>query len=169
MKRIALYTLAATLIILLPIAPPTRASDKKGRGAAAAVKAFYAFHFKHNFDYTERGLRQRRRCLDEGLYKLLTAELKRSKESTGRNEAPDLNGDPFTNSQEYPNGFRIGKSEQDARKATVEVVFVWKEKDRVIDERRIRVEAQRHGASWKIANIYSGEDEGLVKFLKRQS
>jgi len=168
MKRTALFNLAATLIILLPIASSGKAYDKKGLNAAATVKAFYAFHFKHNFDYTERGLEHRRRWLDENLYKLLTAELKRSEQSTAQNEAPEMNGDPFTNAQEYPNAFRIGKSEQDSRKATVEVIFVWKEKNRVIDERRIRVEALRYGATWKIANIIAGEDDDLVKFLKRQ-
>ena len=106
--------------------------------------------------------------MDENLYRLLIAELKRSKQSTGQNEAPRLNGDPFTNSQEYPNGFRIEKSEQDDKKATVEVVFVWKEKNGVIDEKRIKVEASRRGAIWKIANINAGEGDGLVEFLKRQ-
>jgi hypothetical protein len=168
MKRKALFYLAAILMVLPPIASLSDASNKKGLDAAATVKAFYAFHFKHNFDYTERGLEQRRRWLDENLYKLLTAELKRSKQSASQNEAPELNGDPFTNSQEYPSAFRIAKSEQGLRKATVEVVFVWKEKDRVIDEKRIRVDVLRHGASWKIANINAGEEGDLVKFLNRQ-
>jgi hypothetical protein len=167
MKRIAQFNLAGALILSLSIFCFSKEPINKNTGAAATVRAFYAFHFKHDFDYTEQGLKRRRRWLDAELYKLLISESKKSQKSTEQNEAPDLNGDPFTNSQEYPTGYRIGKSEQAAKEATVEVILVWKEKNKVIDEKRIRVQLARSAEGWKITNIIAEGDDDLVKFLKR--
>src|SRR5215216_6070498 len=163
MKRLALFNLAWALMLSLSILCLSKELNRKNTAVASTVKAFYAFHFKHNFDYTERGLKQRQRWLDESLYKLLIAESKRSQETTKQDEAPDLNGDPFTNSQEYPNSFRIGKVEQDGKNATVEVIFVWKEKNKGIDQKRVRVQLARSAESWKIANIIAEGDDDLVK------
>ena len=167
MKRIALFNLAGALILSLSTFCFSKEPISKNAGAAATVKAFYAFHFKHNFDYTEPGLKQRRRWLDAGLYKLLIAEVKGSHDSSRQDEAPDLDGDPFTNSQEYPNSFRIGKSEQDGKEATVEVTFVWKEKNKVVATKQVRVQLAKSADSWKITNIIAEGDDDLVKFLKR--
>src|SRR4051812_16103393 len=127
MKRLVMLNLAVALVLSLPIFCSGQGLNKDA-DAVAAVKAFYAFHFSHKFDYTERGLRQRRRWLDESLYKLLIAEVKGQHDSARQDEVADLDGDPFTNSQDYPDSFRVGKAQQDARKATVEVTFLWIEK-----------------------------------------
>lgn len=171
MKYRATFRLALIALILLPVVSFGKEPINKRSDAAATVRAFYAFHFKHNYDYLEPALKQRRRWLDENLYKLLLAELKKSEESTKRNEVPDLNGDPFTNSQEYPNSFQIGKSKQTADRAIVEVFFIWKEKRKVIDKKRVEVELVNRNNAWKISNIISKAEEhgDLLQFLNRSN
>jgi hypothetical protein len=161
--------LFVTLLIFLPVVSFSQLADKASADAAATVKAFYTFHFKNKFDYSRQGLRQRQRWLDATLYQLLLAELKRSDASTKKNEAPELNGDPFTNSQEYPNSFRIGDTRQEYAKAIVEIVFVWQDKGKVTDEKSIEVELSKAKTVWKISNIMNKTDSDgdLLHFLKR--
>jgi hypothetical protein len=159
--------LAIALCLLLPVAGVSQLSNKSSADAAATVKAFYHFHFKNRFDYSAQGLKRRQRWLDARLYQLLLAEDKKSKSK--KDEAPDLNGDPFTNSQEYPNTFRIGDTREEYGKALVEVVFVWQEKGKLIDERSIEVELSKAKNLWKISNIIdkSSPDGNLLHFLQR--
>jgi hypothetical protein len=154
------------LLAILPIASSGQAPGNQAADPVTTVKGFYAFHFKHKFDYSAPGLRLRRRWLDDSLYRLLLAELKKPVKN---DEPPDLEGDPFTNSQEYPTSFRVGSSKADGNKTTVEVFFVWKEKGKLVDERRIEVELLKSPGGWKIANIVSGDGDDLLKFLKRTS
>jgi hypothetical protein len=158
---------AIALCLFLPVAGIGQLSNKSSADAAATVKAFYNFHFKNKFDYSARGLKRRQRWLDAKLYQLLLAEDKKSKAK--KDEAPELNGDPFTNSQEYPNTFRIGDTRQEYEKAFVEVVFVWQEKGKVIDERSLEVELSKARNLWKISNIInkSSADGNLLHFLQR--
>jgi hypothetical protein len=158
---------ALVFCLLLPVAGVGQLSNKSSAAAAASVKAFYTFHFKNKFDYSAQGLKRRQRWLDAKLYQLLVAEDKKAKAK--KDEAPELNGDPFTNSQEYPNTFRIGDTRQEYEKAFVEVVFVWQEKGKVIDERSIEVELSKAGTLWKISNILdkSSPDGNLLHFLQR--
>jgi hypothetical protein len=163
------FKLFVTLLVFLPVISFSQLPDKASAAAAATVKAFYTFHFKNRFDYSRQGLRQRQRWLDATLYQLLLAELKKSDASTKKNEVPDLDGDPFTNSQEYPNSFHIGDTKQEYAKAIVEVVFVWQDKGKVIQERSIEVELSKSKNGWKISNIIdkADSDGDLLHFLKR--
>jgi hypothetical protein len=161
------HCLFAALLLLLPVAVSGQQSKAKSADAVATVKAFYTFHFAHKFDYTLRGLPQRRKWLDAGLSNLLVAELKKP---VKKDEVPELDGDPFTNSQEYPTTFRIGNTKESGANASVEIIFIWKEKDKVIDEKGVEVVLVKAKNVWKIANIISGKepDDDLLHFLKRK-
>jgi hypothetical protein len=161
------FCLLAALLVILSATSLSQTPANKGMDAAATVKAFYAFHFAHKFDYSRRGLLQRRKWLDEPLYKALVAEINRP---TKLDEVPDLDGDPFTNSQEYPNSFRIGNTKQEASKATVNVIFVWSEKGKVLEEKGLAVELVKSNNLWKIANLISHADPDgdLLRFLQRK-
>ena len=161
-------TLFGIVLLLLPIVGWSRPPEKN-LNAASTVKAFYTFHFKNKFDYSAQGLRLRHKWLDEALYRLLLLELKKSEASSRKNEVPELNGDPFTNSQEYPTTFRIGTATETSTSAKVAVFFIWKEQDKVIDEKRIEVELAKSRLSWKISNIIAKVDpyDDLLQFLKR--
>jgi hypothetical protein len=159
--------LLVTLLLFLPVAGFSQLSNKTSADAAATVKAFYTFHFKNKFDYSAQGLKRRQRWLDATLYQLLLAEDKKARAK--KDEAPDLDGDPFTNSQEYPTSFRIGDTRQEYEKAFVEVVFLWEDKGKVVDERSIEVELSKAKNLWKISNIIdkTSQDGDLRHFLKR--
>ncbi|MEW6127427.1 MAG: DUF3828 domain-containing protein [Acidobacteriota bacterium] len=159
-------TIRALLLVIFFSFAISGKSNPVQAGATATVKAFYAYHFAHKFDYSKRGLLQRRKWLDDTLYKLLVAEVSKP---TKADEAPEMNGDPFTNSQEYPTTFRIGNTNESAAKATIQVIFIWKEQGKVIDERPVDVELVKNKNLWKIANIISGSepDDNLLQFLQR--
>lgn len=168
MKYKKLLMFLGLLTGFLPFAGSGTEAKVKSADAVATVKAFYTYHFAHKFDYTLRGLPQRRKWLDATLYKLLVAELKKP---TKKDEAPDLNGDPFTNSQEYPTTFRIGNTKESGTTASVEIIFIWKEKGKVIDESGVEVILAKAQNLWKISNIISSKepDGDLLKFLQRTS
>lgn len=164
MKIKLIFLTAAMFIASLPLTSFGQTPDSKSSDALATVKAFYAFHFKHDFDFSARGLRLRHKWLDESLYKLMMATM--NKPDNG--EVPDLDGDPFTNSQDPPNSFQIDGSKEDKTKASVTVQFFWKDKGKVVDQRKVDVKLTKVANGWKITNIISGNsaDDDLVKLLK---
>ena len=168
MKRTIALWLAPTLLALMPISSFGQKPQTKSSDAQATVKAFYAFHIKNKCDYSVGGLKLRHRWLDENLYRLLLAELKKPVKP---DEVPDLDGDPFTNSQDTPKSFHVGETKQGDKNASVEVLFYWKEKDKVVDQRKIEVKLTKSANAWKIANIISGstDDDDLVRFLNRSN
>jgi hypothetical protein len=162
-KKIVVANCIATVLLLLPFA--ASGGQAKPADPAATVKAFYTFHYAHKFDYSARGLLQRRKWLDDNLYKLLVAEVKKP---VPKGDAPDLDGDPFTNSQDPPNTFRLGNTKETGNNASVEVIFVWKDKGKVVEERPVEIVLAKSQNLWKIANIISSKDADgdLLKFLK---
>jgi Protein of unknown function (DUF3828) len=169
MKIKAKFLVAAILLANLPLTSFGQRPANEASDAAATVKAFYAFHFQHNFDFSERGLKLRHKWLDESLYKLLLADRKKS--AAAQDEVVGLDGDPFTNSQEPPNSFQVGKAKQDDKSASVIVQLFWKDKNKVVDQRKIEVKLAKVANVWKIENLISGdsEDDDLVRLLKHSS
>ncbi|HKP85625.1 MAG TPA: hypothetical protein VJZ26_06000 [Blastocatellia bacterium] len=166
MKRRGVLLQAAILLALIPPASFGQKPASSSPDAAATVKAFYTFHFQHKCDFSLPGLKLRHRWLDDALYKLMMAELKKP---VKQDEVPDLDGDPFTNSQDPPNSFRVGETKQDDNNASVVVFFLWKDKNKVVDQRRVEVKLTKLANAWKISNVISGkeEDDDLLRLLKR--
>jgi hypothetical protein len=162
-----IFWMAAILIAGLPVTSFGQQHAAEASEAAATVKAFYAFHFQHDFDFSERGLKLRRKWLAESLYQLLLADRKKSAAAKG--EVVGLDGDPFTNSQDPPNSFKVGESKQDDKSASVIVELFWKDKNKVIEQRKIAVKLTKVANAWKIENLISGdsEDDDLVRLLKQ--
>ena len=164
-QSLARCALITALLTLAQNAVLSQSKTVQHADAAATVKEFYTFHFRNKFDYSIRGLRLRRKWLDPTLYQLLIAELKRPSKP---DEVPDLDGDPFTDSQEPPASFRISKLVESGEKATGEVVFSWKDKGKVLEERKIEVQLTKSSDIWRIANIRADHADGdLVQWLKR--
>lgn len=162
-----IFLVTAILIANLPLTSFGQKNAGSDTNAAATVKAFYAFHFQHNFDFSVPGLRLRHKWLDESLYKLMMATM--NKPDNG--EVPDLDGDPFTNSQDPPNSFQVGTAKQDDKSASVTVELFWKDKGKVVDRRKVDVKLAKVANAWKITNIISGdsEDDNLVHLLKHSN
>jgi uncharacterized protein DUF3828 len=139
--------------------------------AVRAVRSFYTFHLARNKDFKPANVRLRRRFLTPELYQLLLDELKReeARSKTQPDEAPYFEGDPLTDSQEYPDSFRMGKADMSGDRAKVTVTMVWSAKtSRGRDQRDIVVEVAKSGAAWLIDDIISSDGSRLQDQLKRE-
>ncbi len=139
--------------------------------ALRAVRSFYAFHLAHNKSFTVRNVQQRKRWLTTEFYSLLLNELKRqaAASKTHPDEAPEFEGDPFTDSQEYPDSYRVGKSEVNGDLAKVTVTLVWSARtSRGRDKRDIVVELAKGAPGWLINDIINNEGSRLRDELKRE-
>lgn len=131
----------------------------------ASVESFYAFHTSHDMGLGVQTVEARRRWLEPELYDLLLHEVRRS---SSPDEAPYINGDPFTDSQEYPTEFEVRETVLQDGRATVTVFFTWRGEGRILREREIRVELRRHGRRWRIANLRYETGPDLLALLRRE-
>lgn len=165
----------AILIFLLAwcFAPPARAQSPRRAPAVSprqTAQSFYRFHLAHGMDFNERNLRQRRRWLTAELYDLLRDEFRKEAEraKTHPDEAPFIEGDPFTDSQEYPKSFRVGNAISSGGSSVVKVVFIGEGRTpRDREERTVSVTMRRVGARWLIGNIKSAGGEDLLTLLRK--
>jgi len=132
--------------------------------AAQAVQAFYQFHFHHDIGFGEKSLKAREKWIDAGLYDLLTKELKKPQTP---DEVPDIDGDPFTGSQEYPNAIRVTKATESGDTADVAVVFEWPKGGNPPRPATIQLRKDAKSGSWKIADIVLAGGYDLAKDLKQ--
>ncbi len=89
---------------------------------AAVVTALYKHHLAHDMAFTPAAVAERSKWLAPDLLATCRAYFARPKPP---DEVPDIDGDPFTDSQEYPTRFRLGETEQGADRAVVPVVLSW--------------------------------------------
>jgi hypothetical protein len=155
------------------LATPARAQNTRRASATSprqAAQSFFRFHFAHGMDFTESNLRRRRRWLTAELYDLLRDEFRKEAEraKTHPDEAPFIEGDPFTDSQEYPKSFRVGDFISSGGSSVVHVVFVWPGRaPRESEERAVTVTMRRSGARWLVSNIKSAGGEDLLTLLRK--
>lgn len=69
------------------------------------VRAFYTFHFSHDMGFSAVGVRRRARWLAPDLLALCRAYFAKPSRP---GDVPAIDGDPFTDAQEYPQAFRLG-------------------------------------------------------------
>ena len=139
--------------------------------AVRAVRSFYTFHLARSKDFTVRNVQLRKRFLTPELYGLLLKELKRqaAESKAHPDEAPDFEGDPLTDSQEYPDSFRMGKAEVSGDVAKVTVALLWSPRTgRGRDKRDIVVEVTKSGGGWLINDIIDNQGSRLRDQLKRE-
>lgn len=156
-------------VICLALSAGAQGARRAAAGAHAreAVRSFLTFHLANDKGFTERNVRRRRRWLTPELYRLLLSELRReSLRSRLSDEAPCVNGDPFTNSQEYPSSFRVGPARPLGGKVRVDVVLVWKLGTGALDEKQIGMELSRRAGTWRIDNVLGRDGEDLVSLLR---
>jgi hypothetical protein len=90
-------------------------------GPHAVVQELLLEHMTGDMGFTPELVRPKRRLLSPELNALVNAYFART---MPENEPPPINGDPFTNSQEYPTGFRFGDVVSEDSSARVTVAFV---------------------------------------------
>jgi len=166
------FVLVAALFLLL--SKSTFAQGVKTDTPAAIVNSFYKFHFSHSKSFTKRNVLMRQRWLTAELFHLLMHEFARedeyAKSHPKESFVPYMEGDPFTNSQEYPTSFRVGSSVVSENEASVPVLFMWgggRSSDR--DQRKVDIKLEKQHGRWLIGNIVNkGDGDDLVVNLKRK-
>lgn len=173
MKPSRYFLILAFALFLLPI----KTTLAQGAGTDApgmVVYSFYKFHFSHSKSFTKRNVLTRQRWLTPDLFHLLMNEFVRedqyAKSHPKESFVPYMDGDPFTNSQEYPTSFRSGSPVVSENEATVPVTFLWDAARRGDgDQRNIEIQLLRQRGRWLINNIVNkaaGDD--LMVNLKRE-
>ncbi|HVT59713.1 MAG TPA: hypothetical protein VHR45_15090 [Thermoanaerobaculia bacterium] len=158
------WSLALLLtLVAAAAAAPTTGSDADLLAATAVARAFYEYHFGHDMGFTEAGLRARSRWLAPALYRALLAEARKPKSP---DEVPLIDGDPFTDSQEYPSSFRIGAAGKDGHnrdQVLVDVAMVTGTSTRLV-----RLVLARFDGRYQIVNfIFPGGSPDLIHLLAR--
>ena len=160
------------MILSLGVQPPAKAQTAGPQDEALrAVRSFYAFHLAHNKGFTVRNVQLRKRFLTAEFYELLLKELKRqaADSKSHPDEVPDFDGDPFTDSQEYPDSYRVGKAEINGDLAKVTVTLLWSARtSRGRDRRDIVVEVTSSPGGWLINDLINNEGSRLRDDLKRE-
>ncbi len=134
--------------------PEARTQQEK---AAAVVEEFYAYHFTHDMAFTRENVEARKKWLSRRLYRGLLAEFGRRKNS---DEVPRIDGDPFTDSQEYPTGYRIDGAKPAGSGYRVTVKLKWPTEERVIE-----VDVLQHKGRWELDDLRYGGRRSLRAFL----
>jgi hypothetical protein len=169
-RLVVLIGLLITVVFLLG-RPGLAQTPKPEDAAARSVRGFYTYHLAHNKDFTVRNIQLRKRWLTPELYNLLIKELKRqaAESKAHPDEAPDYEGDPLTDSQEYPDSFRVVKSEMVGDVAKVTVTMQWSARtSRGVDKRDITVEATKGATGWLINDIVNNQGSSLREDLKKK-
>lgn len=168
--RAAIILIGIALMQSLMLEAPAAQKANPGDPASSAARSFFRFHFAHDKGFTLRNVRQRKPWLTTELYKLLLDELKREAEESKAHpdEAPYFEGDPFTDSQESPDSFRVGKSDVNGDRAKVPVTLLWSaHTSRGRDKRDIIIELSRTGNGWLISDVLNSDGKSLRDELKR--
>jgi Protein of unknown function (DUF3828) len=141
------YARRAVLTAVLALAPAAAvAAAQSGPTPDAVVRAFYRYHFAHDMAFTKSAVRLRARWLAPDLVALCDAYFARP---SPPDEPPEIDGDPFTDSQEYPYRFRVLPAQSSSDTALVPVALTWPEGE----HRRETVVLVRARGVWRIADV----------------
>jgi Protein of unknown function (DUF3828) len=138
--------------------------------APSAVNSFYRFHLSHNMDFNARNIQLRRRWLTPEFYQLLLNKIKRQAaySKAHPDEIPDYDGDPFTDSQEYPDSFQVGLPMASGAVEMIGVTLFWSARtSRGRDKRNITVELTQSSGRWLINDIINSEGSSLRDEFKK--
>ncbi len=156
---------AAALLLTALLSPSglaaqrARPAPRQATGSPVAVaRAFYAFHFGHPMGFTAAAVQARGRWLSPGLLSLCRAYFARP---SSPDEAPAVDGDPFTDSQEFPQGFAVGQPSVRGDVALVPVTMRWRSRE----PRVVTLVLTGTMGSWLIADVRYAEGPSLRMLL----
>lgn len=147
----------AFLLLLMPVAATSAPAPNT---PAVVVQQLFADHFMNDMGFTRATVARKRAWLTPGLNQEIDAYFRRP---SVPDQVPVIDGDPFTNTQEYPTAFAVGAATQDAAKATVPVVMT------VGPTRRtVQVQLVRQGAAWLVDDLTYEDNMTFRALLKMQ-
>ena len=124
---------------------------------AEVVQELLIAHFTHGMGFTRESVAHKRGFLSAALQAAIARYLAAPRSS---DEAPEINGDPFTDTQEYPDRFRLGVVRTDAGRTIVPV--------HVADgrsTRRLDYLLKREGTRWMVDDLVDERGASLRALL----
>ncbi len=130
------------LILLVPLAV---ACARREDTPQAIVQELFADHFMTDMAFTPASVARKRQWLTPGLGREIDAYFARP---TKPDEVPPIDGDPFTNSQDYPSSFAVGETTNGAEMATVPVVMTTG-----AEKQTVKVQLVRQSGAWLVYDL----------------
>jgi len=150
--------LFALLLLVMPL--NAFAADNAQQAPRATVQQLFADHFKNDMGFTRDTVARKRNWLTPGLNQEIDTYFRQPFRA---DEPPPINGDPFTNTQEYPSAFQVGEVVMDAGKANVPVVMTIGP-----TRRTVRAQVVRQGSGWLIDDLIYEDNSTFRALLKEQ-
>lgn len=120
----------------------TRASKNSPEGV---VQRFLEAHFAGDIGFAPASVAEKRAYLSKALSREIDAWMAKPRSP---DEAPAINGDPFTNTQEYPARFAVGADDKASRGVEVPVEFA-----DAFARRAVRFEMACENGRWRVADV----------------
>ena len=140
--------------LVLTLALPASAEGPATPTPVSTAKAFYTYHLTHDMGFTPGNLEKRTAWLAPGLLAACRTYFAQPK---SKDEAPAIEGDPFTDSQEYPKSFKAGTPRISGQSAVVPVTF----SGPGAQTRTVQVVLSITKGSWLITNVRYGKGRSL--------
>jgi len=144
----------------LVLAMGAAASSKDSPEAAAkrTAEELYTFHMAHDMGFAPETLALRAHWLTPELLALAKAYFARPHP---HDEAPVIDGDPFTNAQDTPRRFSVAPATLKAGEARVEITFFWDADPKTTATLVLR----QRGDAWLVDDITYPEGSSFRQLL----
>lgn len=150
--------LFALLFLIVPAS--VLAADNVQQIPRGVVQQLFADHFMHDMGFTRETVARKGNWLTPGLNQEIDTHFR---QPFPADEPPPINGDPFTNTQEYPSAFQVGEAVMDGARANVPVVMT------IGPERRtVRAQVVRQGSGWLVDDLIYPDNSTFRALLKEK-
>jgi hypothetical protein len=123
----------------------------------AVVQALLQRHFKEDMGFTPASVARKAEWLTAGLQQRIAAGFAKP---TPPGDAPDIDGDPFTNSQDPPSRFKVEAARVQADRAEVPVRFSGNG-----DSQRVRFILRLEQGAWRVDDVAYADGSSLRRLL----
>jgi hypothetical protein len=162
MRNVSFVTRCIAICCICFILPGALSRAEPISDIHKVVTEFYEYHLKHDMGFTEENIQQRQKWLTSNLYQRI---IEVQRKPSDPNVVPHITGDPFTDSQEYPNNFQIESVRLTKGVGSLKVVF----KDDGADQSRTKwviVRLRSGNGVWKIFDIKYQDGGTFLQDLK---
>jgi hypothetical protein len=125
---------------------------------AEIVQELLITHFTHDMGFTSASVARKRAFLSAALQSRIAQYLDAPQSP---DEAPEIDGDPFTDAQEYPDRFTLGAARTTGRRTTIPVHFA-----DAHSKRRVDYVLVREGPRWVVDDLVDGRGHSLRTLLR---
>jgi hypothetical protein len=150
-------TSGGTLLLGLDNVVWTLRAARPASTPAEVVQELLVAHFTHGMGFTADSVARKRDFLSAALRSRIARYMARPKSA---DTVPDINGDPFTDSQEYPDRFTLGATQVSSQEAVVPVNFA-----DAHSKRRLDYVLVQESTSWVVDDIRHARGQSLRTLL----